>query len=130
MGVVTTFKLGGERLTLVTFGEGDVEPPLGAQGGKPGTLNKIELQYPDGEVYRTTTKDLVDNVPAETIYYQEAGGGGGYADPRERPIDLVRKEVRDGTISVKSAREDYGVVIDPTTFTVDMEATKALRKGE
>jgi len=77
LGVVTKFKLGGERLKLVTFGEGDVEPPLGAQGGRPGTLNKIELTYPDGEAYRTTTKDLVEDVPAGTIYYQEAGGGGG-----------------------------------------------------
>ena len=128
LGVVTEFKLGGERVKLVTFGEGDVEPPFGAQGGKPGTLNKIELQYPDGRVYRTTTKDLVEDVPAETIYYQEAGGGGGYGDPKERPIDLVRKEVRNGIISVKSAKEDYGVVIDFKTFTVDTEATEALRK--
>ena len=128
LGVVTEFKLGGEKVKLVTFGEGDVEPPFGAQGGKPGTLNKIELQYPDGRVYRTTTKDLVEDVPAETIYYQEAGGGGGYGDPKERPIDLVRKEVRNGIISVESAKEDYGVVIDSKTFTVDTEATEALRK--
>jgi N-methylhydantoinase B len=127
LGVVTEFKLGGEKVKLITFGEGDVEPPFGAQGGKPGTLNKIELQYPEGRVYRTTTKDLVDDVPAGTIYYQEAGGGGGYGDPRQRPTDQVRKEVRNSIISVKSAKEDYGVVIDPETFAVDMEGTKALR---
>jgi N-methylhydantoinase B len=119
--------LGGEKVKLITFGEGDVEPPFGAQGGKPGTLNKIELQYPEGRVYRTTTKDLVDDVPAGTIYYQEAGGGGGYGDPRKRPADQVRKEVRNSIISVKSAKEDYGVVLDPETFAVDMEGTKALR---
>jgi len=115
---------------LVTFGEGDVEPPFGAQGGKPGTLNKIELHYPDGKTYRTTTKDLVEDVPPGTIYYQEAGGGGGYGDPEERPVDLIQKEARNGIISVESAKEDYGVVIDPTTFAVDVEATKALREGK
>jgi hypothetical protein len=36
--------------------------------------------------------------------------------------------VRNGIISVKSAKENYGVVIDPITFTVDIEPTKALRK--
>lgn len=128
LGVATKFKLGGEKVKLVTFGEGDVEPPFGAQGGKPGTLNKIELVYPDGRVYRTTTKDLVEDVLAGTMYYQEAGGGGGYGDPKKRPIDLVRREVRNGIISVESAREDYGVVIDPNTFTVDENATRALRK--
>jgi len=121
--------LGGERVKLVTFGEGDVEPPFGAQGGKPGSLNKIELVYPDGRAYRTTTKDLVEDVPAGTTYYQEAGGGGGYGDPKKRPIDLVRREVRNGIISPERAREDYGVVIDPNTFTVDEGATKTLRKG-
>jgi N-methylhydantoinase B len=128
LGVITKFKLGGEKVKLVTFGEGDVEPPLGAQGGKPGTLNMIELQYPDGRVYRTTTKDLVEEVPEGTIYYQEAGGGGGYGPPKKRPIDLVQKDVKNGIISVKSAREDYGVVMDPVTFTVDTKATKALRR--
>jgi len=129
LGVVTDFILGGEKVKLVTFGEGDVEPPFGAQGGRPGTLNKIELVYPDERVYRTTTKDLVEDVPAGTTYYQEAGGGGGYGDPKKRPIDLVRREVRNGIISIGSAREDYCVVIDPNTFTVDEEATKALRRG-
>lgn len=129
LGVVTKFKLGGEKVKLVTFGEGDVEPPFGAQGGKPGTLNKIELVYPDGRAYRTTTKDLVEDVPAGTTYYQEAGGGGGYGDPKKRPIDLVRREVRNGIVSPERAREDYGVVIDPNTFTVDEGATKTLRKG-
>lgn len=112
LGVVTKFKLGGKNNTLVTFGEGDVEPPLGSQGGKPGTLNKIELTYPDGRVYRTTTKDLVKDVPTGTIYYQEASGGGGYGDPKKRDRKLVNKDLRDDKISNQSARRDYGLNID------------------
>jgi N-methylhydantoinase B len=127
LGVVTVFKIGGENTKVVTFGEGDVEAPLGAHGGKESTLNKIELNYPDGRVYRCTTKDLVENVPEGTIYYQEAGGGGGYGDPFKRPIEQVREEVRNETISIEKAKEDYGVVIDPVTFEVDMDATGAIR---
>jgi N-methylhydantoinase B len=127
LGVVTVFRIGGERTKLVTFGEGDVEAPLGAHGGKPGTLNRIELRYPDGTVYRCTTKDLVGDVPAGTIYYQEAGGGGGYGDPFTRPAEVVREEVRNGIISVEKAKADYGVVIDPETFEVDKKATWAIR---
>jgi len=37
-------------------------------------------------------------------------------------------DVKNGLVSVKGAREDYGVVItDPETLDVDMSATKALR---
>ena len=127
LGVVTIFRVGGENTKVVTFGEGDVEAPLGAHEGKQGTLNKIELRDPDGTVYLCTTKDLVENVAEGTLYYQEAGGGGGYGDPFKRPIEKVREEVRNDIISVEKAREDYGVVIDPKTFAVDMEATRAIR---
>ncbi len=127
LGVVTELKLGGRDNKLVTFGEGDVEPPLGAHGGKPGTLNKIELTYPDGTKYLTTTKDLLDDVPAGTIYYQEAGGGGGWGDPFERDAEAVLKDVRDGKVSVESAERDYGVVIDTERWEVDAAATARLR---
>jgi N-methylhydantoinase B len=127
LGVVTVFKIGGEATKVITFGEGDVEAPLGAQDGKSGTLNRIELRYPDGRVYRCTTKDLVENVTEGTIYYQEAGGGGGYGHPFKRPIEIVREEVRNEIISAENAKEDYGVVIDPVTFEVDLEATRAIR---
>jgi N-methylhydantoinase B len=109
LGVRTQFKLGGKGNTLVTFGEGDVEPPLGAHGGLPGTLNKMEITYPDGRVYKPTTKDLIKDVPAGTIYYQQAGGGGGLGNPKKRDRKLVAKDLRNGKISKQSAQKDYGL---------------------
>ena len=109
LGVATKFKLGGQNNTLVTFGEGDVEPPLGFQGGLPGTLNKIEIIYSDGTVCKPTTKDLIKNVPAGTIYYQEAGGGGGFGDPKNRGRNLVGKDLRNEKISPRNAQRDYGL---------------------
>ncbi|MHC4661019.1 MAG: hydantoinase B/oxoprolinase family protein [Planctomycetota bacterium] len=128
LGVTTELQFGGEGNKFVTFGEGDVEPPLGHHGGKPGALNKIELRYPDGEVYLATTKDLVNDVPADTIYYQEAGGGGGCGNPKERTAEEVVKDVRNEKVSVEVAREEYGVVVDPVTFEVDEKETARLRK--
>jgi len=40
------------------------------------------------------------------------GGGGGYGDPRERPLELVQRDVIRGFVSAESARDDYGVVTD------------------
>ncbi len=112
---------------MVTFGDGDVEPAFGLFGGRDGTLNRIEFRYPDGSVYRATSKDMVTGVPSGTIYRQEAGGGGGYGDPKERPVEAVAAEVRNGIVSVEVAREIYGVALDPETSEVDEEETRTLR---
>ncbi|MHC4429953.1 MAG: hydantoinase B/oxoprolinase family protein [Planctomycetota bacterium] len=92
LGVETRFLIGSEDTTVVTFGDGDVEPAFGLLGGGPGGLNKIELVFPDGG----------------TLYVQHAGGGGGYGDPRARAVEKVREEVRNGVISNRAAREIYG----------------------
>jgi N-methylhydantoinase B len=41
------------------------------------------------------------------------GGGGGYGDPKERPLELVERDVIRGFVSRESARDDYGVVFEP-----------------
>jgi N-methylhydantoinase B len=126
LGVITEFFIGNDDTQVVTFGDGDVEPALGAHGGGPGTLNQIWLRYPDGKKYVCTTKDLVRGVPQGTLYHQDAGGGGGHGDPRQRPAAKVAREVRDEIISRQAARELYGVAM-AEDFTVDEEETARLR---
>jgi N-methylhydantoinase B/oxoprolinase/acetone carboxylase alpha subunit len=54
--------------------------------------------------------------------------GGGYGDPRARPAAAVAEDVRQGYVSVKAAKELYGVVVDPATFAVDEKGTRRLRE--
>jgi N-methylhydantoinase B len=128
LGVETAFKIGGENTKVVTFGDGDVEPPFGLFGGKSARLNKIELQYPDGKVYKTTSKDLVEDVTEGIVLFQQAGGGGGYGNPYLRNPGLVAQEVKNGIISIEKAKKDYGVVVDPETYRLNIEETEKLRK--
>lgn len=128
LGVETMFRIGGENTRVVTFGDGDVEPAFGLFDGKDATLNKIELHYPDGKRYKTSSKDLVESVPQETVLFQQAGGGGGYGDPYLRDPNLVAQEVKNGILSLEKAREDYGVIIDPETYEVNLKETEILRK--
>ena len=73
IGVETRLELHGRDLKLITFGDGDVEPSFGSQGGREGTLNIIQVEYPGEPEWRTlTTKDLVQNVPDGTLYFQQA----------------------------------------------------------
>ena len=127
LGVETKFKIGGDHTQVVTFGDGDVEAAFGLFGGKNSTLNKIELHHPDGKVTKTTTKDLIENVPTGSTLFQQAGGGGGYGNPHLRDPQKVADEVKNRIISLEQARDSYGVALDPTDHKVNISETKRLR---
>ena len=108
LGVETIFEIGSDDTQVVTFGDGDFEPAFGLFGGASGSLNFIRLTYPDGKVITPKNKDLIAAVPRGTIYHQQAGGGGGYGDPKKRDRAKLMDEVRDSLISPAAARERYG----------------------
>jgi N-methylhydantoinase B len=64
--------------------------------------------------------------PGDVIEFDSAGGGG-YGDPLLRDPQAVEADVVNGYVSIEKAREDYGVVIDPTTLKVDLEETDKVR---
>ena len=37
-------------------------------------------------------------------------GGGGFGNPLERPLDKIIMDVKNGIVSKKGAKEDYGVI--------------------
>lgn len=129
LGVETEFVINGEKVTGIAFGDGVEEEAraFGFFGGKKGAANRIELRYPDGSVRVPKSKEIVRNIPTHTIFNEKAGGGGGYGNPFLRPADKVLEDVKNELVSLTSAREDYGVVIDEKTLTIDQEATAKLR---
>ncbi|MCH7762645.1 MAG: hydantoinase B/oxoprolinase family protein [Candidatus Marinimicrobia bacterium] len=112
LGVVTKIKLGGDDTTMVVFGDGDVKPPYGLFGGKTSVLNKISLTYPDGKELIPMSKDMIEGIPGGTLYYQVAGGGGGYGNPKDRDEGMVRNDVQNEVVSKSQAEEVYGVQIE------------------
>jgi N-methylhydantoinase B len=54
-------------------------------------------------------------------------GSGGYGNPLERDPTVVRWDVVNGKISQDSAKNNYGVVLNPD-LTLNEEETKALRR--
>jgi N-methylhydantoinase B len=101
----------------------------GIDGGEAGLRNYavIEPEGGDGfEILKTSGMPLQAGCRVVAV----AGGGGGYGDPRQRPIEAVRADVRNGYVSVESARRCYGVVIDPQSLEVDIAATRKLRGSD
>ena len=129
LGVETEFVIEGENVTGIAFGDGVEEDAraFGLFGGKPGSINAIEIGYPDGATIRPKAKAIIRNIPRGAVFRQRAGGGGGYGDPHERDEELVLADVLDGVLSVQAARNDYGVAIDPVSLVLDKSATRRLR---
>jgi N-methylhydantoinase B len=101
----------------------------GLAGGKAGADSMNLLKSNGKEVLLAPQAHVHLNVePGDRIYHR-VHGSGGYGNPFERDPELVRHDVREAKISTHGARERYGVVIDPETFTVDRVTTKALRKN-
>jgi N-methylhydantoinase B len=129
LGIETEFVIYGEDVTGISFGDGIEEESkaFGFFGGKDGTINEVTLQYPDGTEKVAKSKEIIRNIPTGTIFKQKAGGGGGYGHPFERPFEKILDDVRNEMVSIKSAREDYGIIIDEVSMTVDEDATKKFR---
>jgi N-methylhydantoinase B len=87
-------------------------PPWGVQGAKAAKSGQV-LIFKNGKqkaelLYKTEGCPLQagDRVRMSTA------GGGGYGDPRQRPVELVERDVIRGFVSPGSARDDYAVVFD------------------
>lgn len=100
-----------------------IYPPEGMFGGKDGSLAKYLKNDQNADPSTMTFCE-----PGDTISFISAGGGG-YGDPFERDPKAVEKDVRYEYVSVERAKTDYGVIIDPETLKVDMDATLELRKN-
>ena len=68
------------------------------------------------------------NLKKGDVYRLITAGAGGWGDPLERDPELVLKDIRDEKVSVKRAREAYGVVINEQTMQVDIAETQKLRE--
>ncbi len=130
LGVETIIRFGGEESKGVVFGDGVDEETraFGLFGGKAGSINEMEFKFPDGSGHRPKSKEIVSDIPPGTILHQVAGGGGGYGQPTLRPAEQVIREVRNGTLSLQKAKEEYGIVLDPKTLNLDESKTERLRQ--
>jgi N-methylhydantoinase B len=113
------------ELEVLYAADGTINPALGARGGQPGALLRPFMRKDDGVVVGLDPWGHVILKPGETII-SISSAGGGYGPPLERDPERVRHDVREGWVSVRRARETYGVVL-AGDGSVDESATAALR---
>ncbi|HTU21434.1 MAG TPA: hydantoinase B/oxoprolinase family protein [Gemmataceae bacterium] len=111
--------------TFTVLADRDGAGPWGLFGGEPGQRAEYVLN-PDSEARRLGSKITIELQPGDVVSYRTCGGGG-YGCPEERDPELVLRDVREGKVSLRQAREAYGVAIDRETWTVDRKETARLR---
>jgi N-methylhydantoinase B len=102
-------------------------PAEGVFGGRPGRPGRLVLE-PGSDNETVLRGSGQYQLRAGSVVRFEGAGAGGFGDPRRRDPCAVESDVRAGYVSLETARSEYGVVIDPTTVTVDRPATEALRR--
>jgi N-methylhydantoinase B len=119
------------QMTFVSFGEGRRIPAVGAAGAASKLIDskvgRLELRR--GGQVQTVRKNIIETLrPGESVTNFNPGGGG-YGNPYERPVEKVFWDVKNRLVSVRAAREEYGVVIrDGGALEVDVPATRRLRE--
>jgi N-methylhydantoinase B len=63
------------------------------------------------------------------VLYVRCSGGGGYGDPLKRDVAAVHRDYSLGLVSLRDAREIYGVVINEKSGEVDAIATPRRRRA-
>jgi len=100
--------------------------PQGLFGGKEGTRGELILNPGTSNEQKQKSKG-VSQLKAGDLLSIRLPGSGGYGVPWERDLERISWDVMNGKVSLKSAREDYGVIFNED-MTLNEEETKAFRK--
>ena len=98
----------------------------GLKGGKGGAPSESIIN-PDTE--NRHIGKITMNLKKDDVYRLITSGGGGWGDPLERDPKMVLDDVRNEKVSVRRAREAYGVVINKLTMELDIAETRKLREA-
>jgi len=122
-GVYREYTLEADGWTSLWF-ERSVTKPWGIYGGKGGAGPQITIKSEEEtttDILKVNAKPLTNG----TVVLIETGGGGGYGNAWERDAEAVKRDVKDGYISLDAAADDYGVV-----FGNDLEVNEAATKAK
>ena len=125
MSVRRDYRLLEEEAVLQVRADRQAFRPYGLYGGSPGRPAR-NIMNPDTE-NRTLTSKVTMTMRRGEVFRHEQPGPGGWGDPLEREPRRVLRDVRNELVSADSARQDYGVVLDPDGSAVDEVATARLR---
>ncbi len=111
LGVVFEFELRRGEASASLLGDRGRFRPFGVFGGKPAQPARHKFVL-DGREYipEHLTKDEGVPMAAGDVLRLETPGGGGFGNPRERPLQLVIEDLKLGYYDQRTAEAEYGVM--------------------
>jgi N-methylhydantoinase B len=101
-----------DDVSWARYGDRQKFGPFGLFGGKEGGKGQFVLN-PDTAGEQVAKSKGLDHLNAGDVVSLRLPGAGGYGKPQERDLQLLLRDVRDGKVSIQSARNDYGVEVTP-----------------
>jgi N-methylhydantoinase B len=128
-GVVRDVQVLAPQVVLGTRMNGVKSQSWGVKGGKAGKSGCFVIN--PGTPQERQVPPFGDNIElhAGDILRVITSGGGGWGNPAERHPLQVLQDVKDGFVSLHSAREEYGVAIEADTWKIDWRQTQECRRA-
>lgn len=131
LAIAREYRLLTDRATLTVRSDKRRFPPLGRSGGQAGAPSNNEVNPGTSRAKQLPVLTTSPHVLREgDLFRHTMAGGGGYGDPLKRNPASVAYDVLLGKVSVRQAREVYGVAIigQEAAPVVDAPHTEALRR--
>ena len=100
-----------ESVVLSNLTDRHVFAPYGLDGGHPGMLGEIVLNPGTPSERKLHSKELVQLAYGDVVSFR-CSGSGGVGAPTERPREEVLRDVREGRVTPRAAREIYRMEVD------------------
>ena len=128
VGITREFVVAAKEMRFTLSADRRKIGPWGVFGGQSARTSDCVVVSRDGKKKRLPSKTTTTLKQGDRVIIVTPGGGG-WGDPMKRDPEAVRRDVIEELVSLRRARDVYGVVIHPSTGRVDMAATRKLRKG-
>ena len=129
LGIIREIINLGDSATITLSSDRKNKSPWGVFGGKGGASSNYFIITSDKKKKSLPSKVTTILRHGEKIV-STTPGGGGWGHPFKRDPKKVLKDVKNGFISIKRAKEMYGVAINSKNLGLDLENTKKLRSKE
>lgn len=135
LGSERAYRVLSESLMIACEADRFETGPFGLYGGRPGRPSAA-LVGSDGDERWSSFQERFGLVSSSKFcdvrlsagdrFALCTGGGGGWGNPLERPLEEVRRDVERGHVSKEHALEGYGVVV-AADGSIDAAATETER---